>query len=128
LTGDALYSLADKQCLHLWNVLFSFNQFRCIVDIDEVRLRGISIVPYSMKFPFQFIAIEKPGNSPVDPFWERYLKTAQEITGPLPKSVGFLQLESPYMHRSPVYATRLSEQQLLLGFPRLYALSWTASI
>ena len=125
LTGDALYSLVDKRCLHYWDLLFLLPPFRCVYDSRELALRGISLEPQKIKFSDQLIPGETPGipkgaESGGDPFWDRLLKTCRDDETDSPVA-GFLQLESPYMHRSSVYALRFLEAAVRAGVsPDLY--------
>jgi tRNA 2-thiouridine synthesizing protein C len=75
-----------------------------------------------MKFPDQFIAVEKTDGNPVDPFWDRFIRTVQgSPDGPNP-SAAFFHLQSPYMHRSAVSTVSFLRTAVERGYsPELYA-------
>jgi tRNA 2-thiouridine synthesizing protein C len=119
LSGDACYSLIDHQCLPYWEILFSMPSFRCTCDADELNLRGISLNPQILKHPGSVFI---PGSHGIDTrgsFWDRIIGTL--MTNHISESAGFLHLQSPYMHRSPVYTINFLSSAIKKGLsPELY--------
>ena len=100
LTGDALYSLEEPETLQVWNIILSFSPVRIVCDRQELDLRGISIGPLRMRFPGQVIDVNSPGTDRKPSFWKDLAHAARQTEPSVPGSVGWFQLESPYMHRS----------------------------
>jgi tRNA 2-thiouridine synthesizing protein C len=119
LSGDACYSLIDHQCLPYWEILFSMPPFRCICDADELNMRGISLNPLILKHPGSVFI---PGSHGMDAgvsFWDRLIGIL--MTNRISGSAGFLHLQSPYMHRSPVYTINFLSSAIKKGLsPELY--------
>lgn len=100
LTGDALYSLADPEPLHVWNIILSFSPVKIVCDRQELDLRGIVIGPLRMKYPDQVIDTNSLGTDGKPSFWKDLVQTARQSKPPLPGTAGWFQTGSPYMHRS----------------------------
>lgn len=100
LTGDALYSLDDPETQQIWTIILSLSTVRLICDRQELDLRGISAVPLKMKFPDQVITTNSLGPDGQPSFWNDVVALARQTKPPLAGTVGWLQCESPYMHRS----------------------------
>jgi tRNA 2-thiouridine synthesizing protein C len=106
LTGDALYSLDDPETQQAWNVILSLSTVRLICDRQELDLRGVSAGHLKMKFPDQVITTNSIGTDGKPSFWNDVAGLARHTKPPLPGTVGWLQCESPYMHRSAWYGLR----------------------
>jgi tRNA 2-thiouridine synthesizing protein C len=100
LTGDALYSLDEPETQQAWNVILSLSTVRLICDRQELDLRGVSAGHLKMKFPDQVITTNSLGPDGQPSFWNDVVALARQTKPPLPGTVGWLQCESPYMHRS----------------------------
>jgi tRNA 2-thiouridine synthesizing protein C len=106
LTGDALYSLEDPETLQVWNIILSFTPVRIVCDRQELDMRGIGIGPLLMKYPDQMIDTNCPAADGKPSFWKDLARAARQSKAPLPGTAGWLQTESPYMHRSAWYGIR----------------------
>jgi tRNA 2-thiouridine synthesizing protein C len=106
LTGDALYSLHDPETVQIWEIILSLPSVRIICDRQELASRGISIEGLKMKYHDQVIDHNRLGVSGQQSFWNDVAKIARQHEQPIPSTIGYLQLESPYMHRSSQYAVR----------------------
>jgi tRNA 2-thiouridine synthesizing protein C len=106
LTGDALYSLADPESLQAWNIILSFTPVRLVCDRQELDLRGISLGPLKMKFPDQVADTNSIAADGKPSFWKDLALATRESKSSLPGTAGWLQVESPYMHRSAGYGIR----------------------
>jgi tRNA 2-thiouridine synthesizing protein C len=113
LTGDALYSLDDPEAQQIWNVILSLSAVRLICDRQELDLRGISASHLKMKFPDQVITTNSIGADGQPSFWNDLVALARQTKPPLPGTVGWLQYESPYMHRSAWYGLRFLSAALV---------------
>jgi tRNA 2-thiouridine synthesizing protein C len=113
LTGDALYSLDDPEAQQIWNVILSLSAVRLICDREELDLRGISASHLKMKFPDQVITTNSIGADGQPSFWNDLVALARQTKPPLPGTVGWLQYESPYMHRSAWYGLRFLSAALV---------------
>jgi len=100
LTGDALYSLQNPQTLPLWEVILSMPSVKIICDLKELELRGISIGRLKMKNPEQVIDQNSLALNGQPSFWKDVMKYARQHEQPVPSTVGYLQMESPYMNQS----------------------------
>lgn len=100
LTGDALYSLQNPQTVPVWEIILSMPSVKIICDSKELELRGISVGPLKMKNPEQVIDRNSLALNGQPSFWKDVLKFARQHEQPVPSTVGYLQLESPYMHQS----------------------------
>jgi tRNA 2-thiouridine synthesizing protein C len=106
LTGDALYSLDDPETNQVWNIILSFASVRLICDKQELDLRGISTGKLQMKFPEQVITANSIGHDNLPSFWKDVVALTRQTKPPLPGTAGWLQTESPYMHRSALHGLR----------------------
>lgn len=106
LTGDALYSLEDPETVQIWNIILSFAPVRLICDREELDLRGITATQLRMRFPDQVITANTIGIDGQPSFWNDVVSLARLTKPPLPGTVGWLQCESPYMHRSAQHGIR----------------------
>src|SRR5208337_5684921 len=59
-----------------------------------------------MKHPDQVIDHNRLGVGGQQSFWNDVAKIARQHEQPIPSTIGYLQVESPYMHRSSLYALR----------------------
>lgn len=120
LSGDAVYSLIDHRCVSFWEVLFRLPPFRCVFDTQELMLRGISIEPQKVRSPDQILASNQASGGKISRFWEEVLESIRN-RNPGIQSIGFLQLQSPYMHRSTVHMVDLLSASVNAGIsPELY--------
>lgn len=106
LTGDALYSLREPGTTGIWEILLALPSIRIICDRRELALRGISIEGMKMKYPDQVIDHNRLGISGQPSFWNDVAMVARQHGQPVPSTIGYLQLESPYMHRSSLDAVK----------------------
>jgi tRNA 2-thiouridine synthesizing protein C len=106
LTGDALYSLDDPETQQVWNIILSLSTVRLVCDRQELDLRGVSAGQLKMKFPDQLVMTNGIGMDGQTSFWNDVVGAARLTKPPLPGTVGWLQYESPVMHRSAWYGIR----------------------
>ncbi|MDD1702719.1 MAG: DsrE family protein [Methanoregula sp.] len=106
LTGDALYSLRDPETARLWENVLALPSVQIICDRQELALRGISIEGLKMKIPDQVIDHNRLGINGQASFWNDVAKIARQHEQPIPSVIGYLQLDSPYMNRSSLYAVK----------------------
>jgi len=106
VTGDALYSFVNPETLSLWEVILSLPSVRIICDRNEMELRGISVERLKMKAPDQVVDHNSMALNGKPSFWKDVIRHARQTEQPVPSTIGYLQIESPYMHRSAVYALR----------------------
>jgi len=107
LTGDALASLENPETREIWSVILSLSAIEIVCDRQELDLRGISIEQIKVKNFNQFVdqntVLPETGAS----FWnDVVLRVRQERPPSAPETTGWLQLESPYMHRSALHGLR----------------------
>jgi len=100
MTGDALYSLDDPETRQIWSIILSLNSVRIICDKRELEHRGISTERLKMQYPDQVITANSIGSDSSPSFWKDTVALSRQSQPPLPGTVGWLQTESPYMHRS----------------------------
>lgn len=100
LTGDALYSLQNPQTIPVWEIILSMPSVKIICDLRELELRGISAERLKMKNPDQLIDRNSLALDGQPSFWKDVMKFARQHEQPVPSKVGYLQMESPYMHQS----------------------------
>ena len=100
LTGDALYSLQNPQTLPVWEIILSMPSVKIICDLKELELRGMSIRRLKMKNPEQVIDQNSLALNGQPSFWKDVIKYARQHEQPVPSTVGYLQMESPYMNQS----------------------------
>jgi len=106
LTGDALYSLIEHETVRIWEIILSLPSVLIICDRHELALRGISIEGLKMKYHDQVIDHNRLGISGQQSFWNDVAKIARQHEQPVPSTIGYLQVESPYMNHSSVSAVR----------------------
>ncbi len=106
LTGDALYSIDDPETQQVWTIILSLSTVRLICDRQEMDLRGISAMQLKMKFPDQVITTNSISSGGHTSFWNDAVYLVRQTKPPLPGTVGWLQYESPYMHRSACLGIR----------------------
>ena len=99
-TRDALYSLYDPQTMRIWEIILSLPSVQIICDRQELALRGISIESLKMKYFDQVIDYNRLGVNGQQSFWNDVVKIARQHEQPIPSTIGYLQIESPYMHQS----------------------------
>jgi tRNA 2-thiouridine synthesizing protein C len=100
MTGDALYSLDDPETQQVWTIILSLSTVQLICDRQELDLRGVSAGQLKIKFPDQVITTNSFGPDGQPSFWNDVVARARQTKPPLTGTVGWLQCESPYMHRS----------------------------
>jgi tRNA 2-thiouridine synthesizing protein C len=106
LTGDALYSLQDPRTVPVWEIILSMPSVKIVCDLRELELRGISVGRLKMKNPDQVIDRNSLALNGQPSFWKDVMKYARQHEQPVPSTVGYLQMESPYMHESAHAALR----------------------
>ncbi len=106
ITGDALYSLNKEDTLPVWDIILSLPSVKIICDRKELDLRGISIERLRMKNPEMVIDYNSMSLNGHSSFWKDVVKIARQTDEPLPSTIGYLHLESPYMHRSGLNVIR----------------------
>lgn len=104
LTGDALYSLHEPETLQAWEIILLLPSVSIICDREELDLRGISVERLKMKHPDQVVDHNSLGLNGRTSFWKDVAKFARQHGQPLPSTIGFLQIESPYMYQSALHA------------------------
>ena len=97
LSGDAAYSLIDRQCAPFWEILFRLPPFQCMFDMTALRQRGISPEPFRMKNPHQVLTRESVVDGQPGAFWDSLL---EELCQSAPESIGVLAHASPHMHHA----------------------------
>jgi tRNA 2-thiouridine synthesizing protein C len=112
LTGDALASLEDPETQEFWSVILSLTSVRIICDRQELNLRGISIERLRMKYPDQLVDLNGLSANSQPSFWTDVASLVRQNRPPLPDSIGWFQIESPYMHRSAWHGLRLLSSAL----------------
>jgi tRNA 2-thiouridine synthesizing protein C len=103
VTGDAIYSLDDPETQQVWTIILSLSTVQLICDRQELELRGVSAGQLKMKFPDQVITTNSLSPDGQPSFWNDAVMLARQTKPPLAGMVGWLQYESPYMHRSAWY-------------------------
>lgn len=106
LTGDALYSLHEPGTARIWSVILALPSVKIVCDRQELVLRGISIEGLKMKHPDQVVDHNRLGISGQPSFWNDVVRVARQHEQPVPSTIGYLQLESPYMSRSSLSAVK----------------------
>ena len=109
LTGDALYSLQNPETIPVWEIILSMPSVKIICDSRELDLRGISIERLKMKNHEQVIDQNSLALNGQPSFWKDVMKFARQHEQPVPSTVGYLQMESPYMHQSAHAALQFLE-------------------
>ena len=95
ISGDAAYSIVDRQCAPFWEILFRLPPFQCTFDMTALRLRGISPEPVRMKNPHQVITRESVDDGQPGAFWHSLLA---ELIRNEPESIAVLAHASPYAY------------------------------
>lgn len=106
VTGDALYGLNDPETLPIWDIVLSLPSVKVVCDRQEMDVRGLSVEHLKMKYPDQLIDHNSLAVNGKLSFWKDVMKLARQSQQPVPSTIGYLQLESPYMHRSSLSALR----------------------
>jgi tRNA 2-thiouridine synthesizing protein C len=103
ITGDALYSLHDRETLPLWESILSLPSVKLVCDREELDLRGMSVEPLRMKYPGQIL--DQNGRQINYPrsFWREVVQSARR-NEPGSGVIGYLHLKSPYMNRASIRA------------------------
>ena len=113
VTGDALYSLDDPETQQVWTIILSLSAVQLICDRQELDLRGVTAGQSKMKFPDQVITTNSIGPDGQPSFWNDVVALTRQTKPPQPGTVGWLQYESPYMHRSAWYGIRFLSAALV---------------
>jgi tRNA 2-thiouridine synthesizing protein C len=106
ISGDALYSLHEPETQQVWEKILLLPSVKIICDRQELDLRGISVERLKMKYPDQVIDHNSLSLNGQTSFWRDVVKIARQHEQPVPSTIGYLQLESPYMHRSSLSAVQ----------------------
>ena len=106
ITGDALYSLHEPDTQKIWEIILLLPSVRIICDRQELDLRGISVERLKMKYLDQVIDHNSMSLNGQTSFWRDVVKIARQHEQPVPSTIGYFQLESPYMHRSSLSAVQ----------------------
>jgi tRNA 2-thiouridine synthesizing protein C len=101
-----LYSLHNPETLQVWGIILSLPSVKIICDRQELDLRGISVESLKMKNPEQVIDHNSMSLNGQASFWKDVATIARQHEQPVPSTIGYLQLESPYMHRSSLHAVQ----------------------
>ena len=99
ITGDALYSLHEEESLQIWDIILSLPSVRLICNRKELDLRGLSASSLMIKFPEQVFAKIETDQPDSWSFWNEIIRVCRQID-PDTKTLGYLQISSPYMNRS----------------------------
>ena len=100
VTGDALYSLQNPETAGLWESIFSLPSIKIICNQEELTLRGISVQRLKMKNPDLVITDNSLALNGRPSFWKDIMKYARQHDQPIPSTVGYFHMTSPYMSRS----------------------------
>ena len=106
ISGDALYSLHEPETQLVWEKILLLPSVRIICDRQELDLRGVSVERLKMKYPDQIIDHNSLSLNGQTSFWRDVVKIARQHEQPVPSTIGYLQIESPYMHRSSLSAVQ----------------------
>ncbi|MDD1693589.1 MAG: DsrE family protein [Methanoregula sp.] len=104
LTGDALYSLEEPETQQVWEVILSLTAVRIICNRQDLDLRGIPVERLKMKYPDQVIDQNGLDMNNQPSFWQDVTTLVRQNRPPLPDSLGWFQIQSPYMYRSAWHA------------------------
>lgn len=99
LTGDALYSLHDRELLNTWDIVLSLPGVWLVCDREELDIRGLSLRALKMKYPDQIFDQNGRSKSYPRSFWRELIRVFRKHA-PTAMSLGYLQVSSPYMNRS----------------------------
>jgi len=100
LTGDALYSLQNPDTAGLWESLFSLPSIKIVCDQGELALRGITVERLKMKNPDVVITHNSLALNGRPSFWKDVMKYARQHDQPIPSTIGYFHMTSPYMSHS----------------------------
>ena len=100
LTGDALYSLQNPQMIEIWENFLSLPSIKIVCDQEELALRGITAERLKMKNPDLVITHNSLALNGKPSFWKDVMKYARQHEQPIPSTIGYLHMASPYMNRS----------------------------
>jgi len=100
LTGDALYSLQRPETIELWESIFSLPSIKIVCDQEELALRGITVEHLRMKNPDLVITRNSLALNGKPSFWKDVMRYARQHEQPIPSTIGYLHMTSPYMYRS----------------------------
>ena len=100
LTGDALYSLQMPEAVGLWESIFSLPSVKIVCDQEELAIRGITVEHLKMKNPDIVITHNSLALNGRPSFWKDVMKHARQHEQPIPSTIGYLHMSSPYMSRS----------------------------
>lgn len=121
ITGDALYSLHEKDLLNIWDIILSLPGIWLVVDREELDIRGLSVRALKMKYPDQIFDQNGRKKSYPRSFWRELIRVFRKHA-PKGMSIGYLHLTSPYMNRSsqdPLNCLHAAAEEHLS--PELYA-------
>jgi len=111
LTGDALYSLFGRETSQIWDIILSLPSLKVICDQQELDLRGLSIDPLKVKFPGLVSSRQSVPEGSQPSFWGAVVDAAR-AQAPEEITIGYFQVQSPYMHRAALYALLCLESAL----------------
>jgi tRNA 2-thiouridine synthesizing protein C len=100
LTGDAVYSLQDPSMIELWENFLSLPSIKIVCDQEELALRGIATERLKMKNPELVITHNSLALNGRSSFWKDVTRYARQHDQPIPSTIGYLHMASPYMNRS----------------------------
>ncbi len=100
LTGDALYSLQNPQMIEIWENFLSLPSIKIVCDQEELALRVITAERLKMKNPDLVITHNSLALNGKPSFWKDVMKYARQHEQPIPSTIGYLHMASPYMNRS----------------------------
>jgi sulfur relay (sulfurtransferase) complex TusBCD TusD component (DsrE family) len=103
VTGDALYSLHERETLSLWESILSLPSVRITCDREEMDLRGLSVDSLKVKYPTQVLDQNGRRISHPRSFWRGLVQAARKSM-PGSAALGYLHLRSPYMNRATAQA------------------------
>ena len=108
LTGDALSSLENPESQKVWSVILTLTAVGIVCDQQELDLRGINLDQVKMRNPGQIVDVNTLSPDKPLSFWNDMVSfIRQKRPSALPDTLGWLQIESPYMHRSAWYGLKL---------------------
>lgn len=99
ITGDALYSLHDKDLLNIWDMILSLPGIWLVCNREELDIRGLSVRPLKIKYPDQIFDHNGRKTSYPRSFWRELIRVFRKHA-PEAMTIGYLHLTSPYMNRS----------------------------
>lgn len=113
ISGDAIYSLFEKDREKYWNEISKYPNVECIVDESELNLFGFDFEEIIKKFPENSLIInlkKQISNSYKNSleFWNLFLKNT--YSKKYDNKFGLFLFRGPYMSRNSVKALRLFEK------------------